>query len=151
MEFDNFRDIIRFAIDNELEAQTFYEEASARLENPALKQMFDELAGEEKRHRDLLRALYTSNRFGDFFHEDRDFQVADTVEMPALSTDMKPADAFALAMKKEEAAMKEYEALADACRDEKQKRLFLDLAAMERSHKMKMEKAFTDIGFPEVW
>ena len=151
MGLNDYREIIRFAMDNELEAQTFYENVADRLSNPALKQMFAELAGEEKRHRDLLRALYTSNRFGDFFHENRDFQVAETMEAPELSMDMKPADAFALAMKKEEAAMKEYAALADASKDEKQQRLFLDLAAMERGHKLKMENAFIDIGFPEVW
>lgn len=151
MGLNDYREIIRFAMDNELEAQTFYENVADRLGNPALKQMFAELAGEERRHRDLLKALYTSNRFGEFFHENRDFQVAETMEAPELSMDMKPADAFALAMKKEEAAMKEYAALADASKDEKQQRLFLDLAAMERGHKLKMENAFIDIGFPEVW
>lgn len=56
MEFDDFTDIIRFAMDNELEAQTFYEEA----------------------------------------------------------------------------AMKEYTALADVCRDEKQKKLFLDRGRLRK-------------------
>ena len=31
------------------------------------------------------------------------------------------------------------------------KKIFLDLAAMEQGHKRKMEDAFVDIGFPEVW
>jgi rubrerythrin len=77
--------------------------------------------------------------------------VAETVEAPALSMEMKPADAFALAMKKEEEAMKQYTEMADMCSEEDKKQVFLDLAAMERDHKMKMETAFTDIGFPEVW
>ncbi len=64
---------------------------------------------------------------------------------------MKPADAIALAMKNEEEAMKQYSVLADACSDHDLKNVFLDLAAMEREHKFKMEKAFVDIGYPEVW
>jgi len=64
---------------------------------------------------------------------------------------MKPADAIALAMKKEEEAMNLYLSLAESCKDEAQKQIFKDLAAMERGHKFKMEKAFVDIGYPEVW
>ena len=65
--------------------------------------------------------------------------------------DMKPADAFALAMKKEADAMKQYSEMADLCDDDEKRQIFLDLAAMERDHKLKMESAFIDIGYPEVW
>jgi rubrerythrin len=30
-------------------------------------------------------------------------------------------------------------------------KIFLELAAMERDHKAKLEAAFVDIGYPEVW
>ena len=65
--------------------------------------------------------------------------------------DMQFADAIALAMKKEESAMRQYTQLADASEDSAQKQIFLELAAMEREHKAKMEAAFVDIGYPEVW
>lgn len=64
---------------------------------------------------------------------------------------MKPVDAIALAMKKEEAAMQQYTRLAQASMDAEQKKIFLELAEMEREHKTKMEAAFVDIGYPEVW
>ena len=64
---------------------------------------------------------------------------------------MKPAEAIALAMKKEEEAIVQYTALAEDCPDAEKKKVFLDLAAMERGHKKKMEAAFVDIGYPEVW
>ena len=92
-----------------------------------------------------------SNTIGDYFNEEADYKVSETVDEPELSMDMKPADAFALAMKKEEEAMVQYTALADECPDAEKKRVFLDLAAMERAHKRKMEDAFVDIGYPEVW
>ena len=47
--------------------------------------------------------------------------------------------------------MKQYADLAEACLDPRQKEVFLDLAAMERGHKLKMEKAFLDIGYTELW
>ena len=31
------------------------------------------------------------------------------------------------------------------------KKVFLDLAVMELGDKLKMEKAFVNIGYPEVW
>ena len=151
MILSEYKNIIKFAMENEIEAQKFYEEAAQKIENTQLKEMFTDFAKEEKRHREILKQVYISNRMGDYFDEGRDYHVAEEVDLPELSTDMKPADAIALAMKKEEAAMVQYTALAEACPEPDKKKVFLDLAAMERGHKLKMENAFVDIGFPEVW
>ena len=80
-----------------------------------------------------------------------DYHVAENVDRPKLSTAMKPADAFALAMKNEEDAMNHYTNLAAAVSDAEMKKIFHELAAMEKEHKFSMEKAFVDIGYPEVW
>ncbi len=151
MHLGEFKDIIKFAMANEVEAQKFYENAAKKLEDPHLKSMFMQFAEEEKKHREILKEIYISNLIGDYFDETRDYKVSDGVKIPELSTNMKPADAFALAMKKEEEAMAQYTELAGSCPDDAKKRVFLDLAAMERGHKMKMENAFVDIGYPEVW
>ncbi|MGD8846967.1 MAG: ferritin family protein [Desulfobacteraceae bacterium] len=47
--------------------------------------------------------------------------------------------------------MRHYTELADVCTSAERKKLFYQLAAMEREHKNKMENAFVDIGYPEVW
>lgn len=151
MNLTEYKQIIKEAIANEVEAKKFYEDAANVLQDPFLKKLFFSLAEEEKKHRDILTQIYQSETVDRYFSETRDFKVAETVEEPELSMDMKPADAFALAMKKEEAAMKQYTAMADMCDDGAKKQVFLDLAAMERDHKLKMEAAFTDIGYPEVW
>jgi len=151
MILSEYKSIIKFAMENEVEAQKFYEEASEKVENTQLKEMFAEFAEEEKRHREILKQIYMSNRMGGYFHEDRDYHIAEDVDLPVLSTTMKPADAIALAMKKEEAAMVQYTALAETCSEPDKKKIFLDLAAMERGHKHRMETAFVDIGYPEVW
>lgn len=151
MEISEYEKIIQFAISNELEAWRFYQGASRKLSDPHLKRMFADLAGEEKQHHETLKGILKSGSMDTYFDETRDFKVAETVDMPELSMDMKPAEAFAIAMKKEEEAMNQYTALADGCTDPDKKKVFLELAAMERGHKMKMEAAFVDVGYPEVW
>ncbi|WP_319523205.1 ferritin family protein [uncultured Desulfosarcina sp.] len=151
MNLSEYKDIIKQAIANEVEARKFYEDAANTLADPFLKTLFTTLAQEEKKHRDILTKIYTSNTIDRYFTETRDYKVAETMDEPELSMDMKPADAFALAMKKEEAAMKQYNEMAALCDDEEKRQVFLDLAAMERDHKLKMEDAFTNVGYPEVW
>ena len=151
MDTNTYTKTIEMAISNEIEAQEFYQSAADSMSDPYLKSMFETFFKEEKMHEKILRNIIDSDTTGSYFSEDEDYMVAETVDEPRLSTDMKPADAIALAMKKEEEAMKSYTMLADKCIDPEQKKVFLDLAAMERGHKLKMEKAFVDIGYPEVW
>ena len=146
-----FKKIVDMAIANEIEAWGFYQAASEKIKEPHLKEMFQGFAREEKGHELLLRNLLSRGTMSLNFKETTDYKVAETVDEPRLSMDMKPADAIALAMKKEERAMKEYNWLAEQCEDAAQKKVFLDLAAMERGHKLQLEEMFVDIGYPEVW
>ncbi|MDY0375408.1 MAG: ferritin family protein [Desulfobacterium sp.] len=146
-----FKKIVDMAIANEIEAWEFYQAASEKIKEPHLKEMFQGFAREEKGHELLLRNLLSRGTMSLNFKETTDYKVAETVDEPRLSMDMKPADAIALAMKKEERAMKEYNWLAEQCEDAAQKKVFLDLAAMERGHKLQLEEMFVDIGYPEVW
>jgi rubrerythrin len=155
MDAVTFEKIVDMAIANEIEAWEFYQAVAEKIKEPHLKEMFEGFAREEKGHEQLLRDLLSNflskGAMALNFKETTDYKVAETVDEPRLSLEMKPADAIALAMKKEERAMKEYTLLAEACKDEGQKKVFLDLAAMERGHKLQLEGMFVDIGYPEVW
>ncbi len=151
MILSEYKEIIKFAMQNEVEAQKFYKDVAAKMQNPPLKEMFTQLAAEEERHREILNRIITSNRIEDYFDAYQDYHFSEKINTPQLSMDMKPADAIALAMKKEEEAMVQYSQMAESCTEPEKKRVFLDLAAMERGHKQKMENAFVDIGYPEVW
>jgi rubrerythrin len=151
MNLNQYKEIIEFAIAGEIEAQEFYKVAANKINDPYLKEMFEQFAKDEKGHEKILKGILSKDTINEYFNESTDYKVAETVNTPKLSTDMKPADAIALAMKKEEEAMKQYTDLAEACLDPGQKKAFLDLAAMERGHKLKMEKAFVNIGYTEVW
>ncbi len=151
MDETTFEKIVDMAIANEIEAWQFYQAAAARIKEPYLKEMFQGFAKEEKGHEQLLRDILTKKTMALNFNETTDYKVAETVDEPRLSVEMKPADAIALAMKKEERAMNRYNQLAAACSDDDQKKVFVDLAAMERGHKLALEQMFVDIGYPEVW
>ena len=151
MNLNQYKEIIEFAIAGEIEAQEFYKVAANKINDLYLKELFEQFAKDEKGHEKILKGILSKDTINQYFNESTDYKVAETVNTPKLSTDMKPADAIALAMKKEEEAMKQYTDLAEACLDPGQKKVFLDLAAMERGHKLKMEKAFVNIGYTEVW
>ena len=57
MKAEDAKKIIATAIDREVEAYTFYRTVSDRVKDPALKSLFDELAGEEKKHRVFLEGF----------------------------------------------------------------------------------------------
>lgn len=151
MDEKAYQAIIKAAIDGEIEAHQFYKQVAATVDSDFLKSMFEQFAVEEDKHRRLLEGFLNDTSAVMHFASVPDYEVAATVDEPALSMDMQPADAIALAMKKEEAAMQHYTRLAQACDDPERAKVFLQLASMEREHKYKMEQAFVDIGYPEVW
>lgn len=148
----NYKEILQMAVGNEVEAYEFYRDAAAKMKDPAMKKTFQELADEESGHKVLLEG-YLSNEMKDMkFKEEKDYKVAETVEAPkTLSTDMAFKDAIALAMKKEQEAMEMYQQFADASEEAKQKETFLELAKMEKGHKVRLEGIYTDMAFIEVW
>ena len=148
----NYKEILKMAVGNEVEAYEFYRDAAAKMKDPAMKKTFMELADEESGHKVLLEG-YLSNEMKDMkFSDEKDYKVAETVEAPqALSTDMAFKDAIALAMKKEQEAMEMYQQFADASEGAKQKETFLELAKMEKGHKVRLEDIYTNIAFIEVW
>jgi rubrerythrin len=114
--------------------------------------IFDDLAKEEKNHRDILTAfLRNPDKPLKFKPAPDDYKVAESVELPPLSLEMKPVDAIALAMKKEEEAMKTYLAFAAESDNAAQKGVFEELAKMEQGHKAKLEDIYTNMAFPEAW
>jgi rubrerythrin len=151
MEREAYQNIIGFAIECELEAEAFYESIADRLSNSTLKELFIQFAKEEKGHQAILKEIYNKPDNYKIFDGSRDYKVSETMDFPMLSDTMTPADAFAIAMKSEEMAVARYRILSDGCGDADQKKIFDNLAAMEAEHKHKMEQAFVNVAYPEVW
>ena len=151
MDEKAFVNAIEMAIENEIEAYEFYQGVAAQVSEEDMKELFNHFAEEEKKHKSLLEDVLAKGTFDLVPKETRDYKVAESIDTLKLSMDMKPEDAIALAMKKEENAMKHYSGLADVAVDGDIKKLFTDLASMEREHKFKLEKIFVERGYPEVW
>ncbi|MEN6349417.1 MAG: ferritin family protein [Syntrophomonas sp.] len=144
-----YRDLLKIAIWDEVEAFEFYNSVAQKVSDHSLKQIFSELAREEQKHRQLLQGFLENPAIPLRFKEENDYKVSESVRLPQLSMDMKPADAIALAMKKEEQAMNAYRELARV--NPEQSQVFSELAVMEQNHKTRLEDIYVEMAFPEVW
>lgn len=151
MNKSEFKKVIDFAIENEVEAYEFYRDAAVKVKDQNLKEVFKELAEEELGHKKFLKEFLTNDAASLELNEVSDYKIAETIDKPKLTVEMKFADAFGLAIKNEEKAMDMYKNLADICLDEEQKKLFLDLAKMEQMHKARLEEIYLNVAYAEVW
>ncbi|MEI6563514.1 MAG: ferritin family protein [bacterium] len=139
------------AIRRERDAAIFYQQIMERVANPAAKAVFAQLVKDENEHERFLEKCQVEPSLLADIDPHWDCHLATATDLPPLSIDMKPADAIALAMKKEQEAVDFYRMLAAKSADGKTKVLFNGLAKMELSHKNQLESVFTAIGYPEVF
>ncbi len=57
----NYKEILKMAVGNEVEAFEFYRDAAAKMKDPAMKKTFQELADEESGHKVLLEGFQQRN------------------------------------------------------------------------------------------
>lgn len=152
MKAEDAKKILSLAIDREVEAYTFYRTVSDKVKDKALKVLFDELAGEEKKHREFLQAfLAKDGKNFKFEATKKDYKIVDVLPTPKLSADLKPTEGIIIAIRKELEAIQMYTQLANASTDTEQQFLFSQLANMEKTHKARLEDVYTDMAFPEAW
>jgi len=147
----DIRQILDAAIRREEEAHKFYFNVSKRMQNSTVRETFAKLAQEELGHKSFLERCRADIQLLTQLPLPTDYRVAEATDEPELSIDMKPADALALAMKKEQHAADLYRELAAAAKDASLKATFENLARMELGHKTQLETLFVDIGYPEVF
>lgn len=151
MKNSELKDIINFAIENEVDAYEFYRDAANKVEDENLKQIFNELAEEELEHKKFLEDFLVSDADKIELDVEVDYKITEEIDKPKLNVDMTFRDAIALAMKNEEEAMDMYSNLAAACLDPEQKELFLGLVKMEQTHKTRLEEIYLNVAYAEVW
>lgn len=152
MDLESYKQTITDAIQSEIDAKQFYEKVAARIQDAKIAELFEKFAGEEEKHAKILTTILNKEKLGKpFFNFEKDYRIAETIKMPEVNDDMDLKNAVGIAMKNEELAMKKYETLAKNCDDKELKAVFMDLAAMERSHKFTMEETFVDVAYPEIW
>lgn len=151
MNTHKYKEILTMAVNNEVEAHEFYFNAAQKSKSENLRSVFNELAQEESNHKKTLEA-FLNNEFKQMqFNDSKSYHISESVALPGFSSDMTFAEAITLAMKKEEEAMLMYTRFAEASTDEKQKEMFLQLAIMEKGHKVKLENIYSSTAYTEVW
>ena len=108
MPLTDIKSILEVAIGREEEAYEFYANVAERMTNPAVKEIFGQLSQDELGHKMFLLAAQKDDQIVAKLPVPADYKVAEATELPALSIDMKPADAVALAMKKEQQSVELY-------------------------------------------
>jgi len=142
-QFDSVEEIIDFAIAREVESRDFYMKLAERMENPAMRKVFENFATEELGHRLKLEAI----KRGEILlveEQVKSLDIADYVVDVEPRPDMDYTDALVLAMKKEKAAYRLYLDLAAMAEDEELTDMFLSLAQEEAKHKLRFEIEYDD-------
>ncbi|NLB88767.1 MAG: ferritin family protein [Syntrophomonadaceae bacterium] len=143
--------IIAMAIQNEIETYEFYSAAAEKMKDASVKKLFTELAEEEKQHQEILSNLDLSNYSKIPTYDLPDYALAEKIDRPVLSIDMKFIDAIAVAIKNEEASMLLYAGLAAASDNPEQQKLFNSLSNMEKGHKARLEEIYNNAAYAELW
>ncbi len=149
MEFQSYQAIIDFAVEKEMEAASFYEEAAGNESREETRKMFLDFAKEEQKHLDLLQNLDCTGECV-LVTQDYQFKWISDLKRSDLMVDivwqkgMAYRDILLLAMKREEKALKLYNELQQQSETETARNIFKILCQEEARHKLGLEKLFDD-------
>ena len=144
MEKNEFQEVLEFAIEKEEEAAAFYQEASQKVERPHMKRVFQSMAKEEQKHKELLINLNVENVSDKKIESVPDLKISDYLVDVEYSPDMEYQDVLILAMKREKKAFQLYTNIADKTDNPDLKKLFQVLAQEEAKHKLKLETEYDE-------
>lgn len=144
MRFETFEEIMDFAIEKEIEAAEFYEEASKMEKFSGAKETLESFAKEERKHQNMLENFSKENVERYTVEKIPDLKRSDYLVELEYEPGMAYADLLRLAMKREEKALKFYADFGEGADTEDHKKLFQVLAQEESKHKLKLETMLDD-------
>lgn len=144
MDLNNFKEVITFAIRKEAEAYNLYISYSQLVKTPGLKKMFQELAQQEQKHREILEGVEKKDVTKYKLKKIPDLKIGDYVKEEEFSPEMDYASALRLAIKREEFAVRLYTLMAERTEDAELNKLFLVLAQEETKHKLRLETEYDE-------
>jgi len=133
--------LLGFAVKAEIDANKIYSKMANRIKNPLLKEKFQVLAFEEKKHKKVLENLYGS------LYRGEKIKVAEATDEALLpSIHFTPSSSLAeilyQAMQSEKAAQDFYTKLATRVQAGK-KRILSYLSKVEKSHYLMLKSEYT--------
>lgn len=146
------KEVLEKAISKEIESRLLYISLRQRVKDKAVRDAFAELARQEQGHRTLLEkyqrgelkegALSTGQAV--------DYRIAERLDQPQVSGDMKLQDTFLLAANREKASHEFYVGLGEVHPPGKVRSLLSGLAAQELEHKQRVESLYAQVAFPQT-
>ncbi len=146
---DTPADIIAFAVEKEIAAAEGYARIAGLATTPGLRELAEDLRGQEIGHKRLLENLPPDAFRGPGPSAVPDLHVVDRLAPEALSGEMALQDLLIFAAKKEAQSVALYEALGRAAGSVEAESLFRFLAGQEREHKLRVEAAYESHILPE--
>ena len=146
------KDVLKKAIQKEIESQRLYTNLSQKMTDQAAKDAFEKLSQQEKGHQKLLEQYRRGEiKEGALSSEQViDYKIAEYLDQPEITFDMKLKDVFLLAADREKASHEFYLSLAGIHPAGKVRRLLKKLASQELEHKRKVEFLYTEVAFPQT-
>jgi rubrerythrin len=138
------QEILEFAISKEVEAYYFFLALAGRVEDPKMRQVFEDLAEEELQHKAKLelemikRGIILPDRQMPLGRPESDYIISDS----DLPLDINYVDMLLLGMEKEDAAFRMYVKLIPNVQDEESREILLSLAQEEVKHKLRFENEY---------
>ena len=145
-------EILKVAIEKEVEAQCFYRSLAERTENKTTKTALEALAQWEQFHKEQLEQY----KLGEIKEgtleasEVVDYKIVEKLKQPQITSEMPLEDAFILAAEREMASHDFYIAFAAMHPEGKARILLEELAMQEISHKHRVEFLYAETAFPQT-
>ncbi len=151
------KNIFKFAIEFEQENQKFYNDCAAKANNKKLKQVFNRLAEEEKKHEEIIRDLAKTEEIAkvesDIVNDAKEVFTEVTKDF-ATDKGVLPEDQLSVykeALELESKSHDYYKEKAAETDDELVKVTFEKLAIEEKKHENIMHNLVTMVERPKTW
>jgi rubrerythrin len=144
--------LIETAIRREEDAYAFYMDIRAKVNDPAVRESIDWIAGEEQKHKAFL-VKYRDGDFGASGLRLSDvvyYKIAEHQEEPDVTGDMNSAQVYLVASHRELRSHRFYTALAHEHSAGEARDMLLRMANEELKHKEKMEYLYANTAFPQT-
>jgi len=141
------QEILEFAISREVEAYYFFLALAGRVEDPNMRQVFEDLAAEELEHKAKLELeiIKTGKTLPDqqmpAGRPENDYIISDS----SMPLDIDYSDMLLLGIEKEEAAFRMFVNLIPNVSDEESRETLLALAQEEVRHKLRFENEYNKL------
>ncbi|RMG32725.1 MAG: rubrerythrin [Gammaproteobacteria bacterium] len=143
------QEILSVAVEFERSAERFYTELAPKV-SKHIRWLVEELAQEEQRHVQLFSELMQRPDIEDQLQQrlaapPSDTRFSDAIQLPDLGEHPDDQAVLQYALGREQAAMEQYQSLAEEAEPGPIRDLFAFLAAEETEHKAELEKIYYEV------